>query len=343
MSVHKFKSLITLPAFAFLATPLMVSSIASAAEYELEIGAVESPDGSNTRGWYAFEQYVEARTDEIEINIRPSGQIGSTVELLEDVKLGTHKMAQGDSSITSAYAPMKAWFIPYLFNDMSEMKQFFESDTFQGINEQMAEEFGVRALAATPYGFYNIMNKKRAVTRIEDVAGLKLRTLPNSTATIETWDAIGASATPVSWSEIYTSIKTGVIDGVAHTMGIIQDQRYYEVANHVTRDKSFGVANLYIVNEDFYQGLPDDLQKVLKNGAQLGADVEYGTAVFRNNVEAVEVLQENNIDIVNLAPEDRERFKQAAQDVMIPWAKEQAGAENVEAVLSEVEAIQSSN
>ncbi len=116
----------------------------------------------------------------------------------------------------------------------------------------MAKDMGVRVLAAAPYGFYNFINKKRPVNKIEDLDGLKLRTLPNSQLTIKTWEALGASATPVSWAEIYTAIKTGVIDGLGHTLTIMVDQRYYEVAKNVTLDMSMGCANLYLVNEKFF-------------------------------------------------------------------------------------------
>lgn len=318
------------------------AATASAAEYSLEIGVLESPSGSNTLGWKAFEQYVESNSGgRIEIDILPSGQLGNTEELLEGLQLGIHKMAQGDETITGAYDPMMAWFTPYLFRDELSMKKFFESDTFAELNEQMASDMGVRALAATPYGFYNFINRTRPVETVEDLEGLKLRTLPNSQITIRTWDALGASATPVPWAEIYTSINTGVIDGLGHTPGIMVDQRYYEVAEYVTLDNSMGVANLYLVNEDFYQSLPDDLQAVLKQGAELGANVEFGLATHRNRVESLSTLEDEGVEIHALSAEERERFKQQAQEAVVPWLKEVSGEENVQAVFDEVERIES--
>lgn len=315
---------------------------AQAAKYNLKIGVLESPSGSNTLGWKAFEQYVESNSGgRIAIDILPSGQLGNTVELLEGLQVGIHKMAQGDETITGAYDPMMAWFTPYLFRDELSMKKFFESDTFADLNEQMASDMGVRALAATPYGFYNYTNKTRPVKTVEDLEGLKLRTLPNSQITIKTWDALGASATPVPWAEIYTSINTGVIDGLGHTPSIMVDQRYYEVAKYVTIDNSMGVANMYLVNEDFYQSLPDDLQTILKKGAELGANVEFGLATHRNRVESLNKLEEEGVEIHALSNEARERFKKQAQDAVIPWLKDVSGEENVEAVFNEVERIES--
>jgi C4-dicarboxylate-binding protein DctP len=320
----------------------MCGSTASAADYNLEIGVLESPSGSNTLGWKAFEQYVESNSaGRIEIDILPSGQLGNTEKLLEGLQLGIHKMAQGDESITGAYDPMMAWFTPYLFRDELSMKKFFESETFEDLNSQMASDMGVRALAATPYGFYNFINKTRPVETISDLKGLKLRTLPNSQITIKTWESLGASATPVPWAEIYTSISTGVIDGLGHTPSIMVDQRYYEVAKYVTLDNSMGVANLYLINENFYQSLPADLQAILKQGAELGANVEFGLATYKNRVESLDTLEENGVEIHTLSEAERARFKQQAQDSVIPWLKGVSGEKNVEAVFEEVKRIES--
>jgi TRAP-type C4-dicarboxylate transport system substrate-binding protein len=320
----------------------LIAAPAMAAEYELKIGVLESPEGSNTLGWKTFEQYVESNSGgRIAIDILPSGQLGNTEELLEGLQLGIHKMAQGDETITGAYDPMMAWFTPYLFEDESSMKAFFESDTFAELNEQMAEDLGVRALAATPYGFYNFINDARPIETVSDMEGLKLRTLPNSQITIKTWDGLGASATPVPWGEIYTSINTGVIDGLGHTPAIMVDQRYYEVADYVTVDNSMGVANLYLINEDFWESLPSDLQEVLKKGAQLGADVEFGLASYRNRVESMQTLEEEGLEIHTLTPGARAEFREQAQAEVIPWLQGVAGEENVKRVFDAVQRIES--
>lgn len=328
----------TLAAVLCLGAP----AAAIAAQYNLKIGSIESPSGSNTRGWKTFEQYVEANSGgKISVEILPSGQLGDTQQLLEGLQLGIHKMAQGDETITSAYKPMMAWFSPYLFRDELSMKQFFESDTFAKLNDDMAKDMGVRALAVAPYGFYDFINKKRDIKTLEDLNGLKLRTLPNSQITIKTWDALGASATPVSWAEIYTSMRTGVIDGLGHTPSIMVDQKYYEVAKHVTLDQSMGVANMYLVNENFYQSLPDDLQAVLKQGAELAANVEFGIASYRNRVTALNTLRDEGVTIYPLPAEERARFKKAAQSKVTPWLKKTSGDDNVEAVFDAVDRIES--
>ncbi|MDD9303286.1 MAG: TRAP transporter substrate-binding protein [Desulfobacter sp.] len=221
------KTLFTVPILLVLSAIFIVPVSADAKSYKLKIGCLESPDGPNTLGWKTFEQYVESSSEgKIEVDIYPSGQLGDSEKLFEDLKLGIHKMAQGDESITGAYDPMMIWFTPYLFSDELVMKKFFESETFEELSDMMAKNMGVRVLGAAPYGFYNFINKKQAVKRIEDLNGLKLRTLPNSQLTIKTWEAIGASATPVSWAEIYTAIKTGVIHGLGHTLTIMVDQKY---------------------------------------------------------------------------------------------------------------------
>ena len=181
------------------------------------------------------------------------------------------------------------------------MKKFFESSVFEEINNKMAKDLGVRVLAAAPYGFYNFINKTRPIKSLEDMKGLKLRTLPNSQLTIKTWSALGASATPVPWAEIYTSIKTGVIDGLGHTLTIMVDQKYYEVAKYVTLDMSMGCANLYLVNEKWYQSLSNSDKSIIKRGSEMGAAAEFGIATYRNRVLSINTLKENGAEVTTLS------------------------------------------
>jgi len=338
------KTLLTISILLVLTAIFIVPVSAEAKSYKLKIGCLESPDGPNTLGWKTFEQYVESSSDgQIDVDIYPSGQLGDSEKLFEGLKLGIHKMAQGDESITGAYDPMMIWFTPYLFSDELIMKKFFESETFEELSDMMAKDMGVRVLGAAPYGFYNFINKKRAVSRIEDLKGLKLRTLPNSQLTIKTWEALGASATPVSWAEIYTAIKTGVIHGLGHTLTIMVDQKYYEVAKNVTLDMSMGCANLYLVNERFYQSLPQDLQKIVKEGSQMAAAAEFGIATYRNRVVSIDVLKQNGVTITSLSADEKARLKKAAHDAVIPWITEKVGEEMTAKVFKTISDIEAGN
>lgn len=319
----------------------MSGGVVNSAEISLQIGTIESPTGANSLGWQVFEQYVEAESGgEIDIELLHSGQLGDTEKLLEGAAAGINKMVQGDETITGAYAPMMTWFTPYMFADEYVMKEFFASPTFAELNEMMAKDLGVRVLAASPYGFYNFINKTRPIETLEDMQGLKLRTLPSSQLTIKAWEGLGASATPVSWGEIYTSMKTGVIDGLGHTIGIMVDQKYYEVAKNVTLDNSIGVANFYLVNEAFWQSLAPEQQSILRRGAQLGAATEFGIATYRNRVEGLATLTENGVDIRPLSATERARFRDAAQGAVLPWMKETVDPVLVDKVFAEVKAIE---
>lgn len=140
--------------------------------------------------------------------------------------------------------------------------------------------------------------------------------------------------------EIYTSLDTGVLDGLGHTPAIMVDQNFYEVTDYVTLDHSMGVANFYIINEEFYQSLPDDLQGVIRTGAEMGADVEFGIATHRNRVESIATLEDEGMEIHELSDEERERVREATHERVIPWLKERAGEDTVQAVFEEVERIE---
>lgn len=319
----------------------LVHQAVAAGPVVLKVPTDQPPGSPLHRGWLAFEQFVESNTGgKYDVQVYHSAQLGDSIKVMEAIKMGIYKIVQSDEGICGAYDPMLPWQIPYLYPDEEVLRRFFESGWFKKRNDMLARDLGVRIIGGAPYGFYCFINKKRPVRRLEDLKGLKFRTLPGSQLMIAAYKGLGISGTPVSWTEVYTAIKTGVVDGVSHTPYLHVQQKFMEVAKHLTLDFSFPGVNTYMVHEKWWQSLPKVDQGIIQQGARIGSGIEYSYSTYRNRVTAIGKLKENNVKIFTLKPEEKERIKKAAQKAALDFVIKKAGRESVEEIMKTVRELE---
>jgi C4-dicarboxylate-binding protein DctP len=306
----------------------------------IKVPVDSTPDFPSTKAWQVLKQYVESKTGgAFEIQIHHSAQLGDSQKAAEATKMGIYKLTQHDNGISGFYPPMAVWQIPYLFADETVCFQYFKSEAFQELNNKMAKEIGLRILGANPFGFFTFLNKKRPITKLEDLKGLKMRTVPGIEIEIEVWKALGISPTPTSWGEIYTSLKTGVIDGVPHAILVHDLAKFYEVAKYLTVDFSFAGITTYEANEQWWQSLSPEHQSIFRRGFNLALYTDIGGNNYRNRVSSLEVLKKNGVNVTYLSPGEKERIKKAAQAAAIEFLSQKVDKATIDKTLKVVEEI----
>jgi len=148
------------------------------------------------------------------VDIFPASQLGSARELLESVQVGTLKAAISTPGEVTMFVPeIEVMAIPFIFSDPLVFYKVAEGPWGQALKEKIRETSGLRVIALGENGgFRNIVNSKREVHTPEDMKGLKIRTIP-SNAYMEIVKSMGASPSPIPWTELYTACQTGVVDG----------------------------------------------------------------------------------------------------------------------------------
>lgn len=313
----------------------------AAAGMLLKVPCDQPPGEPNYKNWKVFEQVVESLSQgEIQVEVHPSAALGTTESATEAGKMGLFKVWQGDEGIVGAYAPFMVWMIPYVFSDEMVMYKWFQSDHFKKINEQMAKDIGIRILAGAPYGNYCFFNKQREIKKLEDLKGLKFRIMPNSQIMGKTYEGLGLSPTPVAWTELYTGMKTGVIDGLSHALFVFPQQKLYEVGKYLTLDFSFAGANTVMVNENWWKQQPERYKAIFQEAANLGTLVEMGASTYDNRVTALGELEKHGVKVTVLDPKEKLRIKEAAQKAAIAYIEQEVGEQAVDDMLSAVAQIE---
>jgi tripartite ATP-independent transporter DctP family solute receptor len=217
------------------------------------------------QGAMKFAELVQARTNgRIKVDVFPSGQLGGERDMVEGLKIGTIDLVITASPVAGAVANDRKVFlldIPYVFKDYEALTRVLEGDVGAEMTRNWPKS-GFRSVGYFIAGFHQIANSKRPIVKPEDMKGLKIRAI-QSKSSILMIEALGPTAVPMAFPEVYTGIQQGVVDGFANSMTTLFTAKYYEVAPYISvTNHLVGMLNL-VMSESVYQGLSAADRKII--------------------------------------------------------------------------------
>lgn len=271
------------------------------------------------RGVALFKKIVEQRSaGRVKVDIYPASQLGKEREQFEGVKLGTIEMCM------IAEGPMAGFFpeimvigIPYLYGNEAEAWRSLDSAFGRALFEEMRKKTGVRALGIGENGFRNFTNRVRPIRNPDDMRGLKIRTMENP-AHMAMVRAMGASATPIAWGEVYMALQQGVVDGQENPVSVIEVSKFYEVQKYLTLDGHVYSILPLLINDKFFLSLPADIQKIFVDTAQTVIAVQRGQNV-RNVYNGVKILQEKGMEVYSPTEKELQMFREKSQKPVVEF------------------------
>src|SRR5437868_7637921 len=249
--------------------------------------------------------------DQIDASFFPDNQLGQEIDVINSVKLGVIDMMVSGSSISANLVPLVGTYdLGYLFDSFPQQTKAFEAGGAKAIEDALLKGANVRIIAwAYNFGSRSVLARK-AVKTPEDLAGLKIRTLPNPIIT-ECLRLMGAAATPLAFGEIYTALQAGVLDGLEHDPPTILASKFYETSkNYALTQHNFSPLAIYFSDATFKRMDAKLRDAFLDAARKAAADTRtHGMAV---EGEAKKVLQEKGVAI-NTVDKDAFRKRVAVQ------------------------------
>lgn len=291
----------------------------------------------NYAGMLAFKNYVEAASsNRIEVNLYTNSSLGNASEILLQCMQGVIEVSTaGDGDMSNYYPNLQLFSIPYTFSDRCEFYSFLDSDYVRTINEDIASNCGVRIISAFDNGgFRNFSNNVRPIKTADDVKGLNIRCM-QSAAHLATMEALGAVPQALAFSELYSALQTGVVDGQENAPLVMLDNSIYEQQKYYSLDGHMISPCYFVVNESWYQSLPADLQKVIIDGGKIAETAARGT-ISTSEGMALTFLSDKGVEVYAPNAEEKETFK-IAQAPVVEWLKGEIGDEVVDDFLAAVE------
>lgn len=281
----------------------------------IKLADVQAENDVETQFEYKFAELVNEKSDgRIEVQVYPAGQMGEMTDILTAVQSGSMQMTRTNPSwlADAGVSSMNLLALPFVFDDLDSANKVLDSDVGQKILNQVEEsDTMVKALGyLEPSGRYFFFKNKR-VANLKDIAGLKIRVQTNDLAT-KMVSSLGASATPISYNELYSSLQTGIVDGADNPLKGILNMSFYEVGSYVLDMPHQYEASIIIINSDFFNSLSEEDQAVINEAMEEGA--EYFKQISDEALEGYRSqLEEKGMEFVT--PDDPQEWKDAAQTI----------------------------
>lgn len=248
----------------------VISSVisAGAAEYTLRLGHTGAPDHHYQDICEMFAEEVYEKTDgAVEIKIFPKDQLGSQLESVEGTMIGTQDMVLASDTVLSNWVPdFGILNLPFLFEDNNEVREVVDSEIGDKFAAKL-EPHGAVLIGWWENGMRHVTNSKRPINSPEDLEGIKIR-VPEGEIFMNTFRAIGASPTVVSFGELYSALQLGTVDAQENPPAHILTQRFYEVQDYASKTAHIHMASTLIMNKNLLEKMPDEYADVVTSVAK---------------------------------------------------------------------------
>lgn len=276
----------------------------------LRLGHIQSEADAWNKGSVKFAELVEEKTKgSVKVEIYPSSTLGSDRDLVEGMQIGSVDFALVAGVLSNFYEPYSILELPYLFEDQAHLERFMYGDGGEKLQQDMLEEIGVRGLEFWTRGPRELTTNK-LVESPSDLRGIKIR-VPNIEASVEGWAKMGANPTPMNFSEVYSSLQTGVIDAQENPIAFTASAKIQEVQDYlVMTDHVFGYVQL-LMSDLTYEKLTSTEQQAVKEAA-LEARNYQNEIVLEEEEDSLQDMIDAGMEVIEV---DKEPFRKAVQPV----------------------------
>ncbi len=271
-----------------IAVAMMLIGLATGAYAQvrnLTIASLEPVGAPTTLAVEYMAKLVSERSNgQVKINPNPGGSLGTGLQIMESLSLGTIDMV---SMVLEWYAPfvkdINVYVMGFTFRDDAHFRKFLESQIFDDMKRQVLDKMGVRMLASNWVGLPRVMVSKKPINTPADIANIKMR-VPEIETYLKVWKGLGTSPTRVAWAEVYLALKTGTVDAAEGPLDQMYATKFYEAAPYITLTNHLQQVFTISINEAKLKTLPKATQELLTTAANDAG--EYFQKLIRDQFEA---------------------------------------------------------
>lgn len=275
--------------FATLISICMVSMSANA--LELKFGHVGKPGSLFAETVENFAKIANAKLgSKAKVTVFGSSQLGNDKAGMQKLKLGTVDMWLPSSVMASIHDEFGVFDMPFIIKDRNHMMKV-EKSVLPKMAKNLEAKTGYQFIGVWENGFRHITNNVRPINLPDDLKGIKLRT-PKSKWRLKMFQSYGANPTPMAFSEVFTALKTGTMDGQENPYAQIASAKFQEVQKYLSITSHVYTPAYVAVHKDHYSKIPADVRKILEAAAK-----ENQKFVYKRAAE----LEESLLDVIKKA------------------------------------------
>lgn len=270
------------------------------------------------KGILEFKKAVYKKSNgKMDVKIFPDGQLGSEREVLELIQIGSVAITKVSAATLSNFVPeYHVLGIPYLFRNEAHKFDVLEGKIGKSILEK-GSKFWLRGLCYYDAGSRSFYTKSKAIRTPDDLNGLKIRVM-NNQMSINMVNALGASATPMAYGELYTAIQQGVVDGAENNPPSFVSSNHFEVSKYYTLDQHSSVPDVLLISTKYWNKLSSQEQKWVQEAAEESSQAQ--KQFWKESVEeSMIIAKASGVEII--IP-DKSLFAEKSKSVLEEFEKE---------------------
>ncbi len=303
-------------------------------EHQLKFASANNKGHPQVTGMEKFAELVKEKSGgKIEVKLFPGGTLGGDVQTVSALQGGVIEMTVLNAGIlANNVKQFGAVDLPFLFNSGEEADKVMDGPFGESLLKLLPDT-GLVGLGYWELGFRNLTNNRHAVTKLEDIKGLKIRTI-QSPIPIELFNTLGANAVPLPYTELYTALETGTVDGQENPAANILNAKFYEVQKYMTLTRHQYNPQIVLVSKKFWDGLNDEEKAVLQSAATEARDFQRKVS-REKDAAALEEIRKTGMEISELSPEETQKLRDAVKPVIEKFSAE-IGTDTVQALFKEI-------
>jgi tripartite ATP-independent transporter DctP family solute receptor len=277
------------------------------------------------KGILEFQKALDKKSKgTLKVKIFPDAQLGSEREVLELLQIGSVAATKVSAATLSNFVPEYHLLgIPYLFRDKQHQFDVLEGEIGKSILEK-GSKFWLRGLCYYDAGSRSFYTSSKAIRTPDDLKGLKIRVMNNQMA-INMVNAMGGSATPLAYGELYTAIQQGVVDGAENNPPSFVSSNHYEISKYYTLDQHSAVPDVLLIGTKYWDKLSDDEKNWVQEAADESSQAQ--KKFWNDSVEeSMKTAREAGVEII--IP-DKSLFAEKSKSVLEEFVKENPEMEKI--------------
>ncbi|MCF6370353.1 C4-dicarboxylate TRAP transporter substrate-binding protein [Rhizobium halophilum] len=277
---------------------------AVAQEFQLSLSTSQPLTDPLVIAMQGAEKKIEERSEgRVDVTIYPSSQLGEDNDVLEQIRSGAPVAVLVDAGRLAPFMKeLGVLSAPYLVNDYTQYAAITESPVYKEWVETLADDAGLRLLNYNWFQGTRQMFTKKLIEKPADLSGVRVRTI-DAPSWIATVSAMGATPAPMAWSEVYSALQLGAIDGAEAQLTGAAGIKLHEVSTNVALTNHIQLFTGLATSEQWWESLPEDIRTIIDE--ELKAAGEVATRATADKLAEVQAMMEEAgvaFNKVDLAP-----------------------------------------
>lgn len=244
---------------------------------------------------FMAQRSSELSDGKLTIEVYPAEQLGSEQQCVELVQIGSLAITKVSAAVMESFAEdYKVFGLPYIFRTKEHAFKVFDGDIGNDLLLSTEDKW-IRGLCYYDAGSRSFYTKSKPITHPDDLAGMKIRVMRSITA-VEMIRALGGSATPISWGELYTALQSGVVDGAENNPPSLYTSRHYEVCKYYSLDEHTTIPDVLVVSKIIWDKLTEQEKEWLQQAADESAVLQRKLWA-ESEIESLEAVQAAGVEI----------------------------------------------